>query len=216
MLGIVVASRAAPKSPPLRLGPSDRSTSPPLRGGEEDALHRRHARRSVWLFQRTFLATGEEVGKRGAWPCLSIISTWRSVRAPPAFFCPEADLTAFALRLPAKGLGFMVSAQTAHRHAANPAPSSLHAHPVHDPCSREGDAGDYRSGWNSVEKRPRIIFEIEQNQWLGGNVYPRGKRKRRAIARPRRRRLAPSSVWRLGPYRTAYPMESCAILEHSR
>ena len=94
---------------------------------------------AVWLFQRALPAAVGEVGKRGAWPSLSIIYTWRSFRAPPAFFCLLADLTAFALRLPTSGLGFMVSAQTAHRHAANPAPSSLHAHPVHDPCSREGD-----------------------------------------------------------------------------
>ena len=76
---------------------------------------------------------------------------------PAGVLCPEADLTAFALRLPAKGLGFMVSAQTAHRHAANPAPSSLHAHPVHDPCSREGDAGDYAEGGEGVEKRSRFF-----------------------------------------------------------
>ena len=99
-----------------------------------------------------------EVGKRGAWPSLSIFSTWRSFRAPPAFFCLLADLTAFALRLPAKGLGFMVSAQTAHRHAANPAPSSLHAHPVHDPCSREGDAGDYRASEKGVDKSAAIFL----------------------------------------------------------
>ena len=99
-----------------------------------------------------------EVGKRGAWPSLSIIYTWRSFRAPPAFFCLLADLTAFALRLPTSGLGFMVSAQTAHRHAANPAPSSLHAHPVHDPCSREGDAGEYAGGSKSVSAVAKRIF----------------------------------------------------------
>ena len=63
---------------------------------------------------------------------------------PAGVLLPKADLTAFALGLSAKGLGFMVSAQTAHRLAANPAPSSLHKHPVHDPCSREGDGGIMR------------------------------------------------------------------------
>ena len=53
-------------------------------------------------------------------------------------------MTAFALRLPARGPDVMAKAQTAHRHAAHPAPSSLHKHPVHDPCSREGDAGIMR------------------------------------------------------------------------
>ena len=129
---------------------------------------------AVWLFQRALPAAVGEVGKRGAWPSLSIIYTWRSFRAPPAFFCLLADLTAFALRLPTSGLDFMVSAQTAHRHAANPAPSSLHAHTVHDPCSREGDGEEYAGDGNGVERPPRIIFTIEQNQRLGGDVYPRG------------------------------------------
>ena len=134
---------AAPSSckftlPLIRLPPPS-----PRKRGEEAKPHPRHAPFPVWLFQRTLPAAVGEVGKRGAWPSLSIIYTWRSFRTPPAFFCLLADLTAFALRLPAKGLDFMVSAQTAHRHAANPAPSSLHAHTVHDPCSREGDSRDY-------------------------------------------------------------------------
>ena len=129
---------------------------------------------AVWPFQRTLPAAVGEVGKRGAWPSVSIIFTWRSFRAPPAFFCLLADLTAFALRLPTSGLGFMVSAQTAHRHAANPAPSSLHAHPVHDPCSREGDAGIMREMETAWRKRPEISTEIERNQGVGRNVFSRG------------------------------------------
>ena len=171
MLGIVVASRAAQKSPPLRLGPSDRSTSPPRRGGEDRrASSAPRPAFAVWLFQRALPAAVGEVGKRGAWPSLSIIFTWRSFRAPPAFFCLLADLTAFALRLPTSGLGFMVSAQTAHRHAANPAPSSLHAHTVHDPCSREGDGRDYAGDGSGVNRCPPIIFIFEQDQWLGGRM----------------------------------------------
>ena len=109
-----------------------------------------------------------EVGKRGAWPSLSIFSTWHSFRAPPAFFCPEADLTAFALRLPAKGLGFMVSAQTAHRHAANPAPSSLHAHTVHDPCSREGDGQSIAQAGTAWRDRRELFSQSSKINDLAG------------------------------------------------
>ena len=80
----------------------------------------------------------------------------------------------------------MVSAQTAHRHAANPAPSSLHAHPVHDPCSREGDAGEYAGGSKSVSavaktflrKATRMVLLLAEGNAISmACVMVRGKEK---------------------------------------
>ena len=160
---------------------------PPPAGGWPSARARHKARRTVVLaacgrthftvatpaeasgcFKERFSPREKKSGSGARSPCLSIIFTWRSFRAPPAFFCPEADLTAFALRLPAKGLGFMVSAQTAHRHAANPAPSSLHAHPVHDPCSREGDGQSIAQAGTAWRDRRELFSQSSKINDLAG------------------------------------------------
>ena len=127
-------------SPPLRLGPSDRSTSSPLRGGEDRrAPSAPRPAFAVWLFQRTLLAAGEEVGKRGTGPSLSIVSTWRGLPCLAGVLAlPEGTQRIDrATSVRARPSGLITQHATS---ACRTGAVSLHAHTVHDPCSREGDA----------------------------------------------------------------------------
>ena len=99
-------------------------TDPPLphfAGARIGALHRCHARRSVWLFQRTLLAAGEEVGKRGTGPSLSSLVTWRGLPCPAGVLAlPEG--TQRTAR-PRSGPGPQGSSPSTPPPRAEPAPS---------------------------------------------------------------------------------------------
>jgi hypothetical protein len=95
-----------------------------LKGRREGhrAFHHCHARHSPSGFcQRALLATGAEVGKRGAWPSLSIYIYVAQLPRPAGVLAPAED-TAVAAGL-RQGPDLGVHHPAAHRFAAGPAPS---------------------------------------------------------------------------------------------
>ena len=89
MLGIVVASRAAQKSPPLRLGPSDRSTSPPFRGsGWARFIVATPCFRSLASVKElTFPPCGKKIGKTGGRSDANLTKQTRPRGRPSGDFC---------------------------------------------------------------------------------------------------------------------------------
>src|SRR5690606_15948422 len=107
----------------------------------------------------------------GAWPLNSI--TWPVSRTPPAFLpYLEGTQNRFTAR-PRSGPGPRGSSPSRATSARPNRHRPLHAHPVHDPCSREGDGEDYAGGFWGVDKPAQLFFVIEQNQWVGGKACPR-------------------------------------------
>ena len=77
-------------APPLRQAQEPAARSRGL-GLRPDVFHRCHARRSVWLFKEPFSPPGEEVGKRGKGPSLSIILYVAGFPHPAGVLAPAED-----------------------------------------------------------------------------------------------------------------------------
>ena len=139
-------SRAVP--PPAGDGPSARARHKARRTVVLAACGRTHFTVATPRFrsgfcQRTLLATGEEVGKRGAWPCLSSFNTWRSFRAPPVFLPCRRTGPLPLVSVKARTWGFITQQRTATPPARH---RPCHARSVRDPRSRAGDGGSIAYG----------------------------------------------------------------------
>jgi hypothetical protein len=134
-------------------------------------LHRCHARRSVWPFSKNAPCRGRRSREAGHRAEPLNYYTWRGLPCPAGVLAlPQGARSSRAE--PRSGPGPRVHHPARHLRVPNRR-RPLHAHPVHDPCSREGDAEDYAGGSERVNKDFSIIVE---RQWVGGNrrrVYPR-------------------------------------------
>jgi hypothetical protein len=141
----------------VRRFPSPRSGSSHVfsRGVIQIAFHHCHACFRIWPLQ-------EGSGKRGTGPASQLYLRGAVSRAPPAFLPYLRGRSVFTARL-------VLRAHHPARHLRVPNQRRpLHAHPVHDPCSREGDGPSIREAATVLVKSGPTIFKIECDQWLGG------------------------------------------------
>jgi len=154
----------------------------------EDAVHRRHALLSQsGLCQRTLLATGAEVGKRGAGPSLSDYYTWPGFPRPAGVLALMEDTAVAAGLQEGPDLGVhhpaalpkgMITRQAVtrlsaimsrrDRSGAAALPDTRCA-----PGSRESDGRIIGQGEGVLMDKREISSAFEGNQWVGREVYPR-------------------------------------------